>query len=575
MRIKSCMVALLGSAIGYSSADMFPTLIDPNNPAKLAEPISQPQAKTQKIALPSHSLPAKDSAPKLTPQTLIEIKHIQFIGGTQYPLDSLVAPFASFVGKKVPLSALLSATDSITQRYHRDGFILSYAYIPADNFKDGTLKVGLVEGYISGTQIHSDNQQVGRWLSKLSQHIMAEKPLTQDTFERYTILMQRTPDTKVSATANNPNNIYGATALNVDAVRQRNWNIATAVDTRKGDSSAVVNATLSGLSTYGEQLGIATLIPLESDTRKTYAGLNYQQYLGDDGLLMQLKGSYYQQKDKDYNTILFLPNGITVDSQDKQTQYNGGVVFSYPLQLTRKKQWTVSGGLDYLDKKYDYDLLARLGDQKLQLPQVSQRIRYPAAELSLTGYREYDQSYRNTTFNVRQGIDGLGATNSTPNADLTFTRWKFNGDSAYLFDKKWRFSASVEGDWSDNDLPEPERVNFGALHYGRGYPDSDAQGDYGVGGQVEMRYIHSLEQGVWLKTIQPYAVVDAAHTGFNQQGLPKQNLSSYAIGVMFGDNRHYTLSVEAARPIGDTPLDSTSRDWRYNATFTYNFSSGS
>ena len=198
MRIKSCMVALLGSAIGYSSADMFPTLIDPNNPAKLAEPISQPPAKTQKIALPSHSLPAKDSAPKLTPQTLIEIKHIQFIGGTRYPLDSLVAPFASFVGKKVPLSALLSATDSITQRYHRDGFILSYAYIPADNFKDGTLNVGLVEGYISGTQIHSDNQQVGRWLSKLSQHIMAEKPLTQDTFERYTILMQRTPDTKVS-----------------------------------------------------------------------------------------------------------------------------------------------------------------------------------------------------------------------------------------------------------------------------------------------------------------------------------------------------------------------------------------
>jgi len=118
-------------------------------------------------------------------------------------------------------------------------------------------------------------------------------------------------------------------------------------------------------------------------------------------------------------------------------------------------------------------------------------------------------------------------------------------------------------------------VNFGALHYGRGYPDSDAQGDYGVGGQVEMRYIHNLDQGEWLKTIQPYTVVDAAHTEFNQQGLPKQNLSSYAIGVMFGDNRHYTLSVEAARPIGDLPVDSNSRDWRYNATFTYNFSAGS
>lgn len=570
MRIKSCIVALLGSAIGYSSADMFPTLIDPNNPAKLATPISQPPAKSQKI-----NLPAQKSVPDLTPQTLIDVKHIQFVGGTAYPLDSLAAPFSQYVGKKVPLSSLLAATDSITQRYHRDGFVLSYAYLPADNFQDGVVKIGLVEGYISATQIHSDNQQVGRWLSKLSKHIMEEKPLTQDTFERYTILMSRTPDTKVTASANNPNNIYGATTLNVQALRPRNWNIATAVDTRKGDSSAVVNATLSGLSTYGEQLGIATLIPLESDTRKTYAGLNYQQYLGDDGLLMQLKGSYYKQKDKDYNTILSLPDGITVGSQNTQTQYNGGVVFSYPLKLTRKQQWTVSGELDYLDKKYDYDLVTRRGERQVQLPGISQRIRYPAAEISLTGYREYDQAYWNTKFIVRQGMDGLGATNSTPNADLTFTRWKFNGDAAYLFDKKWRLSTSVEGDWSDNDLPEPERVNFGALHYGRGYPDSDAQGDYGVGGQVEMRYIHNLDQGEWLKTIQPYTVVDAAHTEFNQQGLPKQNLSSYAIGVMFGDNRHYTLSVEAARPIGDLPVDSNSRDWRYNATFTYNFSAGS
>ena len=570
MRIKSCIVALLGSAIGYSSADMFPTLIDPNNPAKLASPISQPPAKSQKI-----NLPAQKTFSDLTPQTLIDVKHIQFVGGTEYPLDSLAAPFSQYFGKKVPLSSLLAATDTITQRYHRDGFVLSYAYLPADNFQDGVVKIGLVEGYISGTQIHSDNQQVGRWLSKLSQHIMAEKPLTQNTFERYTILMSRTPDTKVTASANNPNNIYGATTLNVQALRPRNWNIATAVDTRKGDSSAVVNATLSGLSAYGEQLGIATLIPLEGDTRKTYAGLNYQQYLGDDGLLMQLKGSYYKQKDKDYNTILSLPDGITVGSQNTQTQYNGGVVFSYPLKLTRKQQWTVSGELDYLDKKYDYDLVARRGDRQVQLPGINQRIRYPAAEVSLTGYHEYDQAYWNTKFNVRQGMDGLGATNSTPNADLTFTRWKFNGDAAYLFDKKWRLSTSVEGDWSDNDLPEPERVNFGALHYGRGYPDSDAQGDYGVGGQVEMRYIHSLDQGEWLKTIQPYTVVDAAHTEFNQQGLPKQNLSSYAIGVMFGDNRHYTLSVEVARPIGDLPVDSNSRDWRYNATFTYNFSAGS
>jgi len=70
-------------------------------------------------------------------------------------------------------------------------------------------------------------------------------------------------------------------------------------------------------------------------------------------------------------------------------------------------------------------------------------------------------------------------------------------------------------------------------------------------------------------------VMDAAHTGFNQSGIAKQNLSSYALGVTLSDNRHYSISVEAARPIGDMPVDSQKRDWRYNATFTYNFSAGS
>jgi len=570
MKTKSCIVALFGTVIGYSSAEMLPTLIDPNNPAKLAQPLSQPPAKSKKI-----SITTPTPASSVTPQTLIDVQHIQFVGGTRYALDSLAQPFAEFVGKKVPLSQLLAATDSITERYKHDGYVLSYAYLPADNFHDGVVKIGLVEGYIASTQIRSDNAQIGRWLSKLSQPMMAEKPLTQDTFERYTLLMNRTPDTKVSASANNPNNIYGATALNVEAQRTRNWNVTTSVDSRKDENLAVVNATLSGLTTYGEQLGIATLVPIGGDTRKTYAGLNYQQYLGDDGLLMQLKGSYYQQKDKDYSTLFVLPGDISIGSKNKQTQYNTGVVFSYPLELTRKKQWTLSGGLDYLDKTYDYDLWAMQAGRQIQLPDVNQHVRYPGADLTLAGYREYDKAYWNTRFNVRQGIDGLGASNNTPNADLGFTRWKFNGDTAYLFDQKWRLSAAVEGDWSDNDLPEPERVNFGATHYGRGYPDSDASGDYGVGGQVEMRYIHNRDQGQRLKTIQPYVVMDAAHTGFNQSGIAKQNLSSYALGVTLSDNRHYSISVEAARPIGDMPVDSQKRDWRYNATFTYNFSAGS
>jgi len=48
-------------------------------------------------------------------------------------------------------------------------------------------------------------------------------------------------------------------------------------------------------------------------------------------------------------------------------------------------------------------------------------------------------------------------------------------------------------------------------------------------------------------------------------------LSSVAAGVMVGDNKHYSLAVEAARPTGDMPTDSSRRDWRYSLTVTWNF----
>lgn len=145
---------------------------------------------------------------------------------------------------------------------------------------------------------------------------MAEQPLTQDTFERYSILMSRTPDTKVLATAKNPDNIYGATLLDVKADHPRHWNVTTALDSRKGVYSGVLNATLSGFTPYAEQLGVATLLPLDSKNRDQYLGVNYQQYLGSNGLLLQTRGSYYKQEPKDYTDVLtLLPQNITLSSR--------------------------------------------------------------------------------------------------------------------------------------------------------------------------------------------------------------------------------------------------------------------
>ncbi|OAT56175.1 putative activation/secretion signal peptide protein [Kluyvera georgiana ATCC 51603] len=401
---------------------------------------------------------------------------------------------------------------------------------------------------------------------------MAEKPLTQATFDRYTQLMTRTPGVTVDANAQLPQNIYGAAAMQAVSMQPHIWDISSTIDTRRSQNMAFVNGSLSNLTSYGDQLGVATLIPLDSSTRKSYLGLNYQQFLTDEGLMMQLKGSFYREDPRDYSRLLNFSDGY-LESRQKTTQYNGGAMFSYPVILTGKRQFNINGGVDYTDRRNDNHILAVVNDQALGSVTQKSHVRYPALELGMNGFQAFDRASINGKLTLRQGINASSLADAAPvqGNDLSFTLWKSNIDAAWMITDTWRLSTSLEGDWSDNDLPEPERISFGAQRFGRGYQDGEASGDYGYGGQLELRYLHQRKESTWIATVQPYVLADTAQTWFNAPGLPHQRLASVATGVMVGDNKHYSVTVEAARPVGDMPTDTRSREWRYSLTFSWNF----
>ncbi|WP_052282775.1 ShlB/FhaC/HecB family hemolysin secretion/activation protein [Kluyvera genomosp. 1] len=567
--MKTTLVyALSGVALlNMARADTLPALIDPNNPAK-AEHNSTPQAPPATAPSLTVSVPQN----KLTPDTLIKVDHIQFIGGTVYPLKELLQPFAPYAHKQVPLKTITGIVNDITLRYRADGYPLSYAWLPDNNFAGGTIKIVLVEGYVAHSDIKSNNPNIAERLKRLAAKIMAEKPLTQATFDRYTQLMTRTPGTTVDANAQLPQNIYGAAAMQAVSNQPHIWDISSTLDTRRNQNLAFVNGSLSNLTSYGDQLGVATLIPLDSSTRKSYLGLNYQQFLSDEGLMMQLKGSFYRDDPRDYSRLLNFTNGY-LDSRQETTQYNGGATFSYPIILTGKQQLSVNGGMDYTDRRNDNNIRVIVNDETLGTVTQKTHVRYPALEFGMSGFQAFERASINGKLTLRQGVNAGSLADAAPiqGNDLSFTLWKSNIDAAWMVTDTWRLSTSMEGDWSDNDLPEPERVSFGAQRFGRGYQDGEASGDYGYGGQVELRYLHQRKESTWVATVQPYILADTAQTWFNSPGLPHQRLASVATGIMFGDNKHYSLTVEAARPVGDLPTDTHKRDWRYSLTLSWNF----
>lgn len=569
MKIRRCLFGLFVFSIGAEANESLPSLISRDNPSMLSKVVPKPQMApmvTGQIITPS-------VAPSLPLDTVISIKHVQIIGGTRYSIKELAVLFQPFIGRKASIKTLLTATNRITERYHQDGYPISYAYLPADNFQHGLVKVVLVEGYVAEKQIETKNPNIARRIERFSDKIMADKPLTSAVFERNGILMNRTPTAQVIASIDTPTNVNGQALMKVktDPDDPRHWNVGAVIDNRRHETLALLSATAGGFTSYGDQLGIATLIPLKSPYKEHFLGLNYQQFIGDDGWLMNVKGSYFKQKEKDYYFLTEV-NNREIDYREDQSQFVTGINFSYPLVLTRQEQWTAGIGLDYTDATYDYDFrLYQAGEEvDIGIPNFRQKNRYPATEGVIQGHYEYAQAYWTARLGLRQGINAWFAENKNTDSKTAFTRWKASGDAAYLAAKKWRFSMAIEGSLTNNILPQAEQISFGGLRFGRGYQNGEAVGDSGFGSQVELRYLFSW-QGRWLNMIQPYVVTDMARTYYKAPELRGNQLSSFALGSSFGYGKYYLLSIEAARPIGDVPSDTDRRSWRYNFTFTYQF----
>ena len=150
----------------------------------------------------------------------------------------------------------------------------------------------------------------------------------------------------------------------------------------------------------------------------------------------------------------------------------------------------------------DYALQARLLGKTYSPDSVNQHARYPALEVGINGAHQFTTASISGRLNVRQGMDAMGADIVSAPCPILILRSRKAIWTQRLFADKWRLSTS-RGDWSNNTLPEPERVSFGAQRFGRGYRDSEASGDYGYGGQVELRYIQMRKESTGLPQSSP------------------------------------------------------------------------
>ncbi|WP_064117295.1 ShlB/FhaC/HecB family hemolysin secretion/activation protein [Pseudomonas fluorescens] len=554
MRVMASLLFL--SLSSAALADTLPSFLNsnetirnlpvPNLPADAYRPSATP------VQVPDAGAAA---AQPLLMETKIKLQTVQIEGGTLYPLNELAEIYKPLIGHETRLADLIEATRSITRRYQQDGYLLSYAFLPQQNFNDGVARVVLVEGYVRDVQIQGDVGRVKALLDKLAAKIQAERPLTRKTFERYTTLMTRIPGVTIQAQVPPPGTTDGATTLVAQASRKPFTSTLSTTEDNRNGTQALLGVSSNSQTSMGEQLTLSGLFP-PGDDHEHYYRLDYNQFLNDEGAQLALSASRYRA---DPGTNVLLDNGLQLKPHRENDRYSIG--FTLPLIAASNELLTAGSRLYAVNDKTRYNVIG----YPLSAEERTD-IRALAFE---SDWRKADaRQLRILSGGVYQGLDSMGAKTNNNAIDLDFFRLRLSGVQSDKFFDNWQGVLSAALYWSDDTLPDSERAVFGGQNFGRGYPDDQASGDKGWGVAYEINYSFNRD-GNWVRILQPYFVLDRSRSWFNELPVQANNLSSAAIGLRFGDAKYYNIALEAAKAMSDEALDTFNRRPRYSISFSY------
>ena len=537
--------AVGGNPVGGNPLDSIPQVNAPDKGPNVTLQV-QPQAPQLQALLATHVTPTK----------------FQVEGVKSIPFDDVAQRFTPLVGKDITIADLIQVADGVTKLYQARGYALSFAFVPAQTFENGVVRVTIVEGYVSEVKVTGNPGKEEEKIRAIAEHIRDDRPLRRATFERYINVLGILPGIKVAANVPPPQNTEGATTLELK-VEHKAVNVSTGVNFNQPGVQGLLTATENGLTSLGEQLSISALLPKGRDN-VTYLAAPGALPIGSDGLVAKIDASHYRGNPVDNPG---LPSYV------ERTVINDklGGSLSYPLLLSNSQSvlGTVSAYASHDEDDYHNTINGAQIGLRSQVRVLQLQADYTSVQ---TG------QVRKASVNVAQAFNILGASKSgdsnipgvveTNPVSLNFTRTGASFSQTNEWPLKIGTAIAMTGQYSPDSLPTSEQISFGAQHFAQGYEPGEASGDSGWGASVEIN--RGFTPGyTYLQSVTPYVSFDMARVYLHAGTPSPSKLSSISFGFRISDSKYYTLDLSVGKAVGDAPVESASRSPRINATFSY------
>lgn len=512
----------------------------------------------QQLTLPPPPQPADKPAlsverpgdTRATSTTPIAVKHIRITGNTLIAEKRLQSLVASAEGQTVTLRDLQELAGRITDLYHKEGYPLAQAYVPAQSVEDGVITLAVVEARYGKVTLQNDSRTSDRPLRATLAPLASGSVVTDWTLDRSLLLLSDIPGVIVNSTIR-PGNAPGTSDLQVDATAAPRYTGFAAVDDfgnrYTGRTRGTVTFDVNGLLHQGDKLDFNALT---SGPGMAYGELGYKYLLNGQGTTLGVSAS----------ELHYHLEGSLADLQAHGTAQVDTVTLAHPF--IRNTAGNLYGQLQFDHKQLhdDIDLASIRTDRHTN-----------DVTAVLAGDRRDDHGVSNFNLSAALGhvtfddevarlTDLIGANTEGRNEHYNLTLSRLQQldplDGLYF---------AFTGQLASKNLDPADQFYLGGPSNARGYDVGALTGAQGDLFTLEWRRTLRIPvRGSWVASV----FADRGHIEVYKNpfvpGTNSATLSDAGIGLHWDGPREWTANAQVATHLGPTPSllhSDTTRAW--------------
>lgn len=514
-------------------------------------PAPVPQKTAPKVEIKPGSAPTISGAESVK----IIVKRLNVSGAQAYSEAELLAVTGFTPGSELSLLDLRAMATRIADYYHRNGYILAQAYLPAQDIKDGAVTIAVIDGRYGKVTLNNQTNVSDELANGLVGGLNSGDLVAAAPLESRLLLLSDLPGVTVKSTLV-PGAAAGTSDLLVDlSPGQR---ITGSIDADNAGNRYTGANRIGATVNLSEPLGLGDVASLRVLT--SGPGLKYA------------RGSYQLQFGKAKAGVAYSALAYELGQEFASLGANGtakvaSIFGSYPL--IRSRNTNLSAGLAFDAKTFQdkVDSTATVSDKTARVLSASLYGDH-RDNLGGGGLSAYSLTWSAGNIDLQtpavQAIDAATARSNGHFDKLGFGLSRLQRVSDVL-----SLSAAVNGQVASKNLDASEKMELGGMYGVRAYPEGEAYADEG--------YLLNLEARLQLPKfserlpgqMQLIGFVDTGSVTVNKNpwgpGPNHRTLSGAGLGVNWSDTNNFMVRAYYAFKLGDEAAtsapDASGRFW--------------